>query len=434
MKRLPVTASVRWFLALAALAVCQFALAEPIASKYQGEFPTAKSKKGLQVEMVDDALALGVKHAAINVALSQLAIPPGTQVEGDTLNFEANGHSYAVRKRYLQSLDAQIRGLSDQGVLVYAILLVYASEHPGVNQLMMHPRFDPAAPNHMGQANIANEQSREYLTALIGFLAERWSNPDGEHGRVVGYIVGNEVNSHWYWNNVGRASFEEVADMYWQTLKLVHHAVRRQASWPRVYISLDHFWNIRYPAGDADQTFAGRRLVDDFARRGQESAEDDFDWHVAYHPYPEDLFNPRFWNDKTALPTFDTPRITFKNLEVLVDYMAQPQLQHQGQPRRIILSEQGFHSTNDPEGELLQAAAYCAAYRKVAKLNGIDAFILHRHVDHPHEGGLNLGLRTREPDGTRRPKKIYECFRVADTPQWHEAFEFALPILGREEW
>ena len=429
-----ITPMERFFLAVALLCMSQLTSAQTIESKYQGEFPTATSKKGLQVEMADDALALGVKHATMNIDLARLAVPAGQQAGGDTLSFESDGHTYAVRKGYLEALESTIRTLSDEGVLVYAILLVYESGDPAVNQLMLHPKYDSTAPNHLGAPNIETDEGRRYLEALIGFLAERWSNPSGEHGHVVGYIVGNEVNSHWYWNNIGRASFDELADVYWQTLKLVHHAVRRQASWPRVYVSLEHHWSIRYPAADADQAFASRRLLDDFARRGQESPDDNFDWHVAFHPYPENLFEPRFWNDQTALPTIDSPRITFKNLEQLTSYLAQPELRYQGQPRHVILSEQGFHTPDGPDGEAIQAAAYCAAYRKIAELDGIDAFILHRHVDHPHEGGLRLGLRTREPDGSRRAKKIYECFRTADTPEWREAFEFALPIVGRESW
>ena len=102
----------------------------------------------------------------------------------------------------------------------------------------------------------------------------------------------------------------------------------------------------------------------------------------------------------------------------------------------MILSEQGFHTPAGPDGEVIQAAAYCAAYKRVEQLDGIDAFILHRHVDHPHEGGLLLGLRSLEPgDGeSRRKKLIYECFRAADTPEWEKAFEFALPIVGKEAW
>ncbi len=39
-------------------------------AKYDERFPRAASKKGLQVQMVDDAIALGVKHAALNVDLA----------------------------------------------------------------------------------------------------------------------------------------------------------------------------------------------------------------------------------------------------------------------------------------------------------------------------------------------------------------------------
>ena len=111
-------------------------------------------------------------------------------------------------------------------------------------------------------------------------------------------------------------------------------------------------------------------------------------------------------------------------------------MQFQGSPRRVILSEQGFHTPPGPDGQRIQAAAYCAAYKKVESLPEIDAFILHRHVDHRHEGGLLLGLRSYEPDDNdpRPMKKIYECFRAADTEQWENAFRFALPIVGIERW
>jgi hypothetical protein len=50
---------------------------ETNSSCYVGSYPAAISKKGLQVEMVDDALGLGVKHAALNFNLGQLIAPRG---------------------------------------------------------------------------------------------------------------------------------------------------------------------------------------------------------------------------------------------------------------------------------------------------------------------------------------------------------------------
>ena len=214
----------------------------------------------------------------------------------------------------------------------------------------------------------------------------------------------------------------------------VHGAIRRQSSWARVYLSLEHHWNIRFPAGDERQSFPSRHFLEHFSKQAKEQG--DFDWHLAFHPYPEDLFKPAFWNDKTATAKSDTPRITLKNLQMLTLFMNSPEMQFAGKSRRIILSEQGFHTPEGEKGELLQAAAYCYAYKKVEALDGIDAFILHRHVDHPNEGGLLLGLRRYQPaHGEARPKKrIYECFRLADSPEWQKAFDFALPVVGLTNW
>jgi hypothetical protein len=301
---------------------------------------------------------------------------------------------------------------------------------------MLHPGYDGATPNHVAAFNVRTDAGRAWLSGLLEFLAERWSRPSGEQGRVAGYIVGNEVNSHWYWYNCGRLSMEVVAQDYAEAVRLVHTAIRRHATWPRIYLSLDHHWNMAYAAGDSEQCCCGRAFLDVFARHVKADPRGDFDWHLAYHPYPEDLFDPAFWKDTTAEESWDTPRITFKNLQVLPAYLQQPALQFEGASRRVILSEQGFHSTPTVEGEELQAAAFCYAYAKVERLAGVDAFILHRHIDHPQEGGLNLGLRRRAGDAEHPdpPKPIYDCFRAAGTPAWDKASAFALPLVGLKSW
>jgi len=382
--------------------------------------------------MVEDALALGVKHAALNFNLSQLIDP-----KGDTNNpsWELDGHRYHFKRSALESMDKRIKALSDRGVLVSLIVLTYQSRDAEVNRIMIHPSCLTNAPNRLGNFNTVMDEGRRWLTATMEFCAERWSRPDKRYGRVVGYIMGNEVNSHWWWANMGRVTMQEFADDYLRTVRLAHTAIRKQSSWARVYLSLEHHWNVRYGAGDERQCFPARPFIEYFARQAKENG--DFDWHIAFHPYPENLFEPRFWRDKSATTNvLTTPRITFKNIELLPAYLRRPDLLHAGQPRRIILSEQGFHTPKGTNGELIQAAAYCYAYKKVDALEGIDAFILHRHVDHKDEGGLLLGLRSYTPrDGEPRPKKmIYDCFRAADTPEWQKAFEFALPVTGLKDW
>ena len=160
-------------------------------------------------------------------------------------------------------------------------------------------------------------------------------------------------------------------------------------------------------------------------------AAGNFDWHVAFHPYPENLFDPRTWEDTEATASFDTKKITFKNIQILPAFLRQKRFLLNGKPRRVILSEQGFHSADGVSGESDQAAAYAYAYYRVRHTAGIDAFILHRHVDHPGEGGLRLGLRSSRNGGERQ---IYDVFRRADTAEWADAFRFALRVIGADAW
>jgi len=181
----------------------------------------------------------------------------------------------------------------------------------------------------------------------------------------------------------------------------------------------------------------GNELIEQFALRTRR--EGDFPWHVAFHPYPQDLRDPRFWNDTEAWMSFDTPLITFKNLEVLPAFLKQEHLLYRGEPRRIILSEQGFHCLDAPDGEKIQAAAFAYAWYKIRHMPEIDMFQLHRYVDPPPRKRLRFGLWEADPNIRRqsipiRKRLLYNVFRLADTPQWEEAFAFALPILGFKRW
>lgn len=404
----------------------------PNISKYHSAFPHLQSKKGLHVQMIDDAIKLGVKCAGFDIDIGGcVSLAPAT----DDLSWQMDGRPFWFRRSYIEYMDAGIKAMSSHGAAVTLILLNY--NHPGApaNRILQHPDYDPACPGHISAFNTLTPEGLAWYKAWIEFLADRYATPGFPHGRVVNYIVGNEVNAHWDWANMGHVTMEQFAPDYLRAVRIADTAVRKYSSCARVYISLEHDWNKLYAETNDLQGFPGRTFVDYFNRIAK--AGGDFDWNLAFHPYPEDLFNCRTWADKTATMSEDTPRITFKNIEMLPRYFRRQELLFHGKPRRIILSEQGFHATLTPEGEKLQAAAYCYAWRKIADLNGVDEFILHRHVDNAAEGGLNLGLWQRAPDSMDTPMKkrpMYEVFRLADTPQWKQAFQFALPIIGIKSW
>lgn len=397
------------------------------------DFPEAKSKKGLQVQFTDDAEDLGISHAALNVAYDQMLYLTNSKPD-NTIPYEFQGKTYYFKKSTVLDLDRRVKSLSDNDTIVSLILIMYRNLDPNTpNSILIHPDSEPN-----GTVYAVNTKTAEgvgYYSAVTNFLAERYTRADEAYGRAVNYIVGNEVGENKTWNNMGPKTIYEYVEDYARTLRLTDTIVRSNYSQGRVYVSLDHFWETNLPS-DSLWKYDNKDLVELLSKDLKQQG--DIPWHMAFHPYPENLMEPRFWNDKAATDSFETEQITFKNLQVLVDYLRQPAYLYNGEPRRIILSEQGFHSLdNTLESQQIQAAAYAYAYYKVKFLDGIDSFILHRHVDHAQEGGLNLGLWTNLKGEIATPdqKKVsYNVFRDIDTAQSLAATDFAKKIIGIQSW
>ncbi|MGV3662529.1 MAG: DUF5722 domain-containing protein [Prosthecobacter sp.] len=398
------------------------ALAVSAMAQNNDPFPAPPNQKGLQVQMVDDAIALGIRHAAINVNL--------TAVLASTSSIPTR--VYHWNEKYLESLDRQIKPLSDKGIVVYLILIAYPSKIPSIDAAVLHPRYRKDYKFTVGAVNTESG----YFSSVMNVLAERWSGAHADkHGRVWGWIVGNEVNSHFMWNSMGNAPLAEAAGEYEKAVRQAHGAIRRESQNARVYLSFDHHWSIAMHNVSRQEAVPGRDFLDAFSRIARERG--DFDWHVAWHPYPEDLGNPRAWADKNVTQADDTIKVTFKNLDVLPKHLEKTELLYQGQPRRIILSEQGFHTLATPDGEQLQAAAYAYAWEKIQRLPTVDAFIYHRHVDHAQEGGVRFGLWTHKPGSIVTPDKqklIYDLFKKAGSPEWRATADALLPVTGLKTW
>lgn len=173
------------------------------------------NQKGLQVQMVDDALALGIHHAGINVNLTALL----------DLKAQPAAGRFTFNQNHLRSLDQQIKPLADKGVLVYAILLTYPSKDPAKDALALHPGHRRDYKFSVGAMNTTSG----FLEAVTDMLAERWSGAHPEHGRVWGWIIGNEVNSHFLWNNMGFVTLETAASEYEKAFRIAHTAIRRHS-------------------------------------------------------------------------------------------------------------------------------------------------------------------------------------------------------------
>jgi hypothetical protein len=410
-------------------ALLGLSLITPLFAQDTTPFPNPPSIKGLQVQMNDDALALGIHHAGVNInvaSLVDLEKKPGNPKR------VVDGFEFSFHESYFRHLDSQIKPLSDQGVLVYLIVLAYPAKNEAVDALVVHPDARKDYQYTVAGFNSVTPEGRAWLKAVTLEMASRWSGARPECGRVWGWIVGNEVNSHWMWSNMGKKPLPAAVENYAQAFRIIHGGVRSASANARLYISFDHHWGVGMHSISAEEAAGGRDYLDAFAK-----LTGDLDWHVAWHPYPEDLGNPRAWADKTVTSDNSSNKVTFRNLEVLCRHLRKPELLFKGEPRRVILSEQGFHTLLEPDGETLQAAAYAYAWEKCRKLPLVDAFIYHRHVDHSLEGGLRLGLWRNAPNSIADPhskKLIWELFRAAGTPDWDAAAAPLLPITGLKSW
>ena len=166
-------------------------------------------------------------------------------------------------------------------------------------------------------------------------------------------------------------------------------------------------------------------------------AEGDFPWALAYHPYPQNLFNPRTWEDEQATFDFNTKKITPKNIEVLDAYMKQPALLYQGKVRPVHLSENGFNSKDySPKSLEDQAAGMAMVWKKIASLTSIESWQYHNWIDNRQEGGLRIGLR-KFPDTPGDPlgkKPIWHLYKALGTPREDAVAAPYLKTIGISSW
>ena len=392
------------------------------------------NKKGIACLLdVEDGKALGFGQSNQNIDIGRLI---DWQSVEPKLSFEFEGRKVGLRPAAVAALDRDLQVLHAAKMRVTGILLNYVQTTTPRTSPLVHPLTDPKTITSGPAAfNTATAEGVFFYRAIVHWLVERYTRADAKFGQLGGLVIGNEVQSHWSWYYLGAVEPEVLLREYTAALRIADLATRSvHADFP-IYVSLEHHWTL--PASeDRTRGFSAVEVLEGVNARAKR--EGDFPWNLAFHPYPENLRKPRFWNDKSAPLRFDAPRITFHNLEVLPAFLRQPRFLYEGKPRRIALTEQGFDCPPGPDGELAQAAAFALAWKKVQALPDIESFLYHRHVDHPHENGLHLGIREHDGsanvNGIGRARKIWGVVQKAGTPEEDAAFAFALPIVGRKDW
>ncbi len=392
-----------------------------------------RNKKGLagfvgdplQIRDVDE---FGVGSVTVNLFLSTLfQNDPAPGAEPVT----AAGHTWYLRPEAWKSLDATLLAAAERHLVVLGIILLPPATQwgaPDLGALLQHPNYEREGIYSM--PNLTTPESTAAYVMVLDVLAKRYARADGRYGRIHRWIVHNEVDAGGLWTNAGWLPELAYLDQYYRSMRLTDLVVRRQDPSAEVLISLTHNW-----ASAESRRFPPRALLEDLI--GLSRAEGDFPWGVAYHAYPS-LHGELPWSDSRSKFTFDTPRITFRNIEVLDAWMRRRAALYDGRTvRDVYLSELGANSSDYGAAALAeQAAAVAYVWKKIAPLSTILGFDYHNWRDNRGEGGLRIGLR-RFPDDPEDPsgaKPAWYVYRALGTPDEDRATAFALPIIGAKSW
>lgn len=379
---------------------------------------------------IEDLDELDITSATVNIWFTQFTF---TTPAPGRIAHNYNGKMYYFGEKDIALLDSTFRTTARKGIITAAILLVGKAEQcpdPQVGRLLQHPDMDPAGIYSM--PNMTNPESVDCYAAVLDFLAERYSRPDNRFGRINHWIIHNEVDAGWVWTNMGEKSDITYMDAYIKSMRICYAIARKYNPYSEVFISLTHYWAwTEHP-----QFHPSKDLLEILLSYTR--AEGDFKWAVAQHPYPQSLYEPKTWLDQQVDFTFNTPLITFKNLEVLNAWIKLPETQYQGKTKRTLwLSENGTNSKSYSEQDLKeQAAGFAYAWKKMKELDGIDGFQWHNWIDNRGEGGLRIGLR-RFPDDKDDPggkKPVWYLYKAADTKSENKIFDPYKEIIGIKNW
>lgn len=357
-------------------------------------YPTMPSIKGT-LSGVSSAFENAATQTVVNVDYGKL------------LTFDENGYTYEYEgdkfyfnRNYLGSLDQTIKEYWESGIAVGMRILYSPSEADAV---LLTATAEPEKTAIFYAMNAETEEGITYLKAITTFLVQRYSMEKAENGRVLFYIVGNDVNSSLFYNNMGQVYLNHYVDQYANVFRLIYNTIKSHCAVARVFVPIDCNWDRGLSASD-DGLFDARSFLEVF--NNQISAQGNINWNLLVNPDGREK-----WISHTDVLCSSTIRISSGNIEKLCEYMEESSLCYIGVPRRILLCS-GAQSSAYYDSSEEYAAEYAYMYIKVNNriCETIDGYIV-----------------------ARIP--IYkEIFKYIDTENFENVTNFALSYIGIQTW
>lgn len=389
--------------------------ADEVAPKATPAALPLKNKKGFGAGdsnlYFTDCNDMNVGSITMNVLLSGYLTG-----EGSGYSYGGKSYNLGSQKNYVDRVTSKA---SEMGIVVSAIILCPS------NSIFKDPENDGG---NYSMPNITTATAFNLYAAALDHMASTHCTPDK---RISHWIMHNEVDFANEWTNMGSQPMMRYLDRYIKSMRICYNIVRQYDQNASVLGSYTHNWT------NVDGDYAPKEMLENTVEYS--AAEGDFRWGVAYHPYPQDLTKPSFWmNDTQATYSMNSKYVTFKNLEVIDAWIKRKANLYKGTTKRLLfLSEQGTNSPSYSESDLaLQAAGGAWAWKKVSKLDGIDAIQWHNWADNKAEGGLRIGLRTFAEGSVSNltPKPVWYVWKAAGTAEEDSVFDQYKTTLGITDW
>jgi hypothetical protein len=359
-----------------------------------------------------DIKTMNAGSITMNVLLSGI-------VTGKGSGYSYGGIDYSIGniKDYVDMILGNVKA---RGTVVSAIILCPS------NSLFKDPENTGG---YYSMPNLTTAEAFNAYAAALEYMASRYNSE--AHGRISHWIMHNEVDMGKDWTNMGDQPMLRYLDRYVKSMRICYNIVRQYDQNASILGSYTHNWT------QDDGGYAPKDMLEKTV--AYSNAEGDFWWGLAYHPYPQDLTKPEFWkNDSQSTYSMNTRYITFKNLEVIDKWIKLKENLYKGEKKRMLfLSEQGTNSPSYSESDLAkQAAGGAWAWKKVSKLDGIDAVQWHNWADNKAEFGLRIGLRAFEEGayGSLQEKPVWYVWSAGGTDKEDEVFKPYLDVIGVTGW
>lgn len=389
--------------------------ADDVVPKKSPEAVPLRNKKGFGAGDIDlyfsDCKEMNVGSITMNVVLNDY-------ITGEGSGYSYGGQNYSLGA-FKDYVDRVTRRAGEMDLVLSAIILCQT------NSIFKDPE------NKGGNYTMPNLTTAKAFNLYAAALEHMASTHCTQGNRISHWIMHNEVDFANEWTNMGDQPMMRYLDRYIKSMRICYNIARQYDQNASVLGSYTHCW------AKADGSFAPKMMLEKTVEYS--SAEGDFRWGVAYHPYPQNLTKPSFWIDDTqATYSLNSKYVTFKNLEVIDAWIRQKENFYKGKTKRILfLSEQGTNSPSYSESDLaLQAAGGAWAWKKVSKLDGIDAIQWHNWADNKAEGGLRIGLRTFAEGSVSNltPKPVWYVWKAAGTAEEDSVFDQYKTTLGISDW